>query len=355
MDMPDLPDEFSKAGVRLHLFDEKGPESWADTSLIEPDRQLLEKNKKLRDAFLAEQLSQRGVKTTDKHVVIKENEFFLNDETLFPIEDPEEVPGHPDVLIYFPDHKLAFIFDSKFGGNPVPKAYINLQLRCYAVMVSDEYECQTIIAAITQPRLNDPEDFHAVLFEADEMEALRLELLGVIKSCTLPDAPRIPSAVACMHCKAKASCQEAVGVLAEVAAMTVKNITVDQLEEIYIQYRLRAKGVIDAMENRMRYLGERGLLKRHRLGRQTVCKEISDSRSAFDMLYKAGGILHSDLNEAATEWNSVSKVSRSQLERLLARNRGVTEAVMKKKVMSTLGDLIDEKTNRPPIERLEDE
>lgn len=349
--LPELGDpKDALKGTELHDLDEKGPEAWK--GIPERDLQLLEKNKGLRDAFLTEQLSKRGVNPHSPVRVFKEHELYFCDELGMPVEDPDEIPGHPDIIYYFPDQKLAFIFDSKFGGLAVPKAYMNLQLRSYAVMFSDEYDVDTIVAAITQPMLQEPDDFHAVEFKGDEMEKYRGQILQVVAACQKPDAPRIPSAEACLHCKAKAHCAEAVSVLEELSMMTVKGLSIDELEDIYDEYVAKSKKVIDAIINRMHYLAEKGALKRHRLGRQTIERKVVDSAEAFNKCFEAGGILHSDFEEAQKEWNRVSEVSRSQLEIMCARNRGTTQKEMRNLIAEVCGDLIEEKPRRASIERI---
>jgi hypothetical protein len=353
--MPDEKTQWSAEGDTLHKLDEKGPEAWGD--LTPARRQLLERNQNLRLHFLKEQMVRLDIPHDTPCQIMKEHSMVFCDMdgfTPLEIEGVDQVQGTTDVIYWFEEQKVAIVFDSKFGMIAVPKAEMNYQLRCYSVMFGDDFPAEKIIAVITQPMLKGDEAFHAVEFSREELPESKQELIDIIHDGILPDAPRSASYAACLYCKAKANCAEATEIVAEIAALTIRGMDVDEVEDFYDTHYHLAEKVLTAMKNRIQYLCEHGLSKRYRLARKRTNRDIEETAKAFVILYQAGGILHEDLKVAAEEYQSVCECSRSQLELACYKNRGVTLDEMKLKIARVLGDMIVEKPQKRSIERIPD-
>jgi len=341
--------KYSDKGVLLHYHDEHPEVSRED--LTEGERQVLELNKWLRDKFMAMQLAQLGIPADARHSVFAQREFFLCGDDGLPIEPL--VPGHPDWIYYYAEHKIAFIFDSKFGRIEVPAAECNDQLRTYAVQFSDEYFCAKVYCAITQPWVAAPNNFHAVEYDETNLPFFKKELIDIINGTLSEDAPRRPSIEACRYCKAKIDCPESIKETTELAVLKISDITIPELEELGEQME-RAQAVILAWERRMKYVAETrpDLLKKYHLKPGAIKRVIPDAKKAYTLLMDAGGLLADDTEQAGAEFASCCKVSPHELEVLVARNRKITGKDAKAKLKMALGDQMQEKQNQPSLEKI---
>lgn len=342
--LPEEENEFSSEGDLLHWHDAH-PE--ADRSgLTEKQRGILDSNHYLRERFLKTDLQRMEIAPESEFREFRDSpeaphELFLCDENGMPLNPP--FPGHPDVVRYYPEHQVAYIFDSKFGRKPVPAAYLNMQLRSYAVMFTENFDCRAVIAAITQPWLPHPDNFHAVEYSGEALPQYKREILSVLEATRPADAPRIPSVEACAFCKAKAFCREALKVTTELAIVRIKELTVDELEAMGAEIEI-AKTVINSWENRIKYIGEKKpeLLKHYELGEPQIIKEITDPSAAFKVLREVG-LLPKKVEEAIALFLSVSDTSRNQLEQLVARVNDLAIKDAQSKLSVALGSLISEK------------
>lgn len=349
---PDADTPAAEEGTLLHWHD-ANPGASRD-QLTPPQIRLLEKNARLRQQFLELQLPRLGISPDAPCREFVEQEFFLCNESGVPWVNPltgEHFPGHPDRILFYPvvTHpdlgriNVAIIFDSKFGFEPVTKADANLQLRSYAVMFAEHFDCALVLAAITQPRLAAPDDFHAVEYSAADIVAGKQEILDLLITTLSPDAQRVPSFEACTYCKAKANCREAVAVVAELAAMKVNSLGIGDLENLADDMWLSQK-VYAAWETRLKFIAEKKpeLLKRFGLSAESANREITNWLSAFDALHEAG-LLHGDRPQAFAEFLGCCKPSLPQLEEMISKQRGLTLDVATQRTAQALGSLVAHK------------
>jgi Protein of unknown function (DUF2800) len=191
--LPDDDSEQSREGTLLHDY-MAHPEY--DRSVLPPhQRDLLERN----DALI-------------KIVLERVSDFLRNPEMATkPIRELQLenalISGKVDLLAVFPlENGAAFLNDTKFGYLQVERAELNLQLRAYAVLVSDYVTVQRIFVSITQPRLPYDERITLAEYKPDDVAASRDEIAGILKASADPKAKLVAGEEQCRYCKAKMIC-----------------------------------------------------------------------------------------------------------------------------------------------------
>lgn len=322
---------YADEGRLLHHHDEH-PEQSRD-NLTSKQRGAIERNAGLRERFITAQREALQLGEPDK--IFREREFFLCGEDGIPIEPL--FPAHPDLIYYYRAEKVAFIFDSKFGRLPVPTADANLQLRSYAVCFAEEFDCERVFVAVTQPWLSAPDDFHAAEYTGESLPSFKRELLSIIAATKPENAPRIPSIEACHFCKAKADCREAQVIIHQVALAKVNTIPIPELEKMWPEAR-RARQVIDAIEERLKKIAREcpAALSTLRLGDGQTIRCVDETADALNRLANEAGFdgLESELLNCAS-------LSLTLIEECVARRTGMTAMDAKNRVETILGDLIE--------------
>ncbi len=363
--------EIQKEGVLLHWKDAHPEESRDELKLDQIET--LNKNKRLRDAFLMD-LTKLGVPNNARRIELVEREFFLNDHEGIPIESHgEPVPGHPDIVIYFPEYRTAVIFDSKFGRKEVPAAWINLQLRSYAVMMFDNYECDKIVVGITQPWGKAGNDFHCAEYDAVEIPEFRQELINILKATEPEDAPLKPSPDACTYCLALGDCPAAFKVTTDVAMTNIDVLSPAELEDLAEDIELAEK-VTKRWKERMKEIASEHpeLLTKFRMGKPGSNRNITNIAAAFrellsvDLIDRASGesslqyldfILESDnqpevLGLLEAFLLSVCSGSAAQMEEMIGRSKGLGKDAAKSRLTTALGDIIETTPKAASLERI---
>jgi hypothetical protein len=251
-DLPRVDNPYSEEGTALH---------YADAHPYEPrdkftpqQREILERNESLRQQFLDRELPRLGIAPEAKVVKFAEREFVLCDSEGEPvISHGSKVPGHPDLIHWYPDYLIAIIFDSKFGRIEVDAAWMNLQLKSYFVMFCENFRPETVIVAITQPWAAKPNDFHSAEYSFKDLDAHRQELLDIIRATEPLNAPRYASISACTYCLAAGHCPIAITAATEMAVVKVNDLTPEQLENLWDEIRL-AERVIEHYYKRLEYI-----------------------------------------------------------------------------------------------------
>ncbi len=285
---PSRENENAAEGTLLHWKDSHPEESRDE---LKPEqRVVLGINQNLRTAFLSQKLKELNIPPTAIRKEIVEQEFFLCSEDGMPlVSHGEHVPGHPDIIYYFPEHGVAFIFDSKFGRIEVPAAWINLQLRSYAVMLSDHYSCDHIFVAITQPWAKLDNNFHVAEYHISQIPEFRKELLDILAATEPADAPLRPSVEACTYCSALANgfCRVAIKRLPTTAKDKIEELSPEEMESLAPEMELAEK-VIKAWKERMKELAAAGKLKNYQISKGRATAAITNNPKAFKSLFEAG-------------------------------------------------------------------
>jgi hypothetical protein len=337
---PDGNSKDALAGTILHDADANDEE--LDDAGQEETRR---RNQKLRDDYIKFQLEQRGIPLDARRKDVVEVRYFLrlkNGGFLLGI-DGKPLSGQPDRIVYFPEYKLLFVFDSKFGRIAVERAETNYQLRLNAVMVAQEFNADTILAAITQPWATP--DFHAVEYDKAAIRAAYEEILAIWQSTKSPDAPRYASLTACRHCRAKIDCKLARRLIDGAIAVRISEMPVTQLEELAPRMEL-AKQIIDAYWERLEYIAtnEPAALSKFRMKDNSPIREVAPENieAALTKLEGAG------LIKGKTAFE-ILKMMLPKIENIVAKSNKLTKQEAKERVEAALGDLITLKPKKPSL------
>ena len=273
-----------------------------------------------------------------------EREFVLCDMDGDPlISHGQKVPGHPDLIYWYPDFLVAIIFDSKFGRIEVQPAWLNLQLKSYFVMFCECFQPETVIVAITQPWAKAPNDFHSAEYAAKDFEAHKQELIDIIRATEPVAAPRFASVEACTYCAAVAHCPIAITSATELAVIRVNDLTPEQLEDIAPEIKL-AELVIEHWYKRMIYIATEmpQLLTRFELKPTGSLRQVPDTLAAVRRL--AGSSIFGD---PAVDWERIvdtliglTDLSIGRTEEFLASLKKLKAKEARELLEQTLAELI---------------
>ncbi len=114
--------------------------------------------------------------------------------------------GHADFVACNKLSNSALVIDWKFGRIPVDSAEANMQLRAYAVMVSETFGVDNVFAAIVQPRVELEKRVTISSYGKADIAKAKEEILKILAACNFIPAELNPSEDACRYCKAKATC-----------------------------------------------------------------------------------------------------------------------------------------------------
>ena len=348
--------EVADEGTLLHRLDAH-PELPRD-ELSGNQKRALERNAELRQKFMEANRSTYGIREDEPCVVFKDDiEYWLCAADGLPYSDPvthEGFPGHPDLVYYYPRLKLAIIFDSKFGRIPVTHAAVNFQLKSYFVMVAENFECERVIVAVTQPWVKAPNDFHAAEYTAADLEPCRAEIIGILESCIAPDAKRVPSDDACKYCKAAGSefCPEYLKMATLQAIDAIDKMTIEELEAAGPELE-RAVKVHAKWQTRMKFLAKEHPEQLHCyfLRPTGSITSVPDLREALSRMQVKSRLLGLTIDEVLDLILDCSKLSLPQLFGRVAKQLGIDEDKAQVLVKPILGELVVEKEKEPSLKR----
>lgn len=320
-------------GTFLHAKEQDDDEG----DLLAHEKRALAKNKRLSKLFIETTLA-NGTGDPGPAKVFHEREFFLCKANGDPVNPP--VPGHTDEIVWYPEIKTIFVFDSKFGRYPVTRAELNWQLRLYFLMVNDDIGADRVYAAIRQPYLDGADAFHSVEYRAEDANPARNEALAVLKASAKPDAPRRVSE-ACTFCKAAGTlrCPESLKLLQQVAAVKVAAMKPAELEA-YVPTADMAWGVIEALYARIKWIAEKypHLLALYEFGKPRKDPRITDNVRCFEAL-KAAGVFSESYVEGVKEFlTHCCKVSLTKITAYVADKQSREAEDAERHVLQTLGN-----------------
>jgi hypothetical protein len=341
---PNVESPYSKEGTLLHDLD-ACPEK-DRSEITESQRVILERNAEMRNEFISGKLDELGIPRDARVKIFKDgNEFFLCDEQGVPLDPP--FPGHPDIIYYYPDYRVAIIWDSKFGRVPVTPAECNDQLRSYTVMFAEHFECDQVIVAIGQPWLKAPQSLHAAKYQGEHIPLFKAEMLSMLRAARQKGAKRFASPEACRFCLGRAICPEAVKNVEILSTISVEALTPDQLEALEPVVKI-AEGVIEARKAQLKLLAAGDKLKIFTLSKESFNREVKDIKAARSAVVESAKLLTNDDFDKATE------VSVSKLQALIAKAKGVSEKKAKPLIEEALGELITFKPREKSLKKREE-
>lgn len=268
--------------------------------------------------------------------------------------------GHTDLARYYRHAKMLVIVDYKFGRVRVDEAESNLQLRAYACMGADKWDCDHVLVAINQPRLPADQRLTVAEYTRDALRQAKAQLLAIYDTAhnkdgtPREDAPRKAGESQCRYCRAQLQCtayQKTFSFLAADAPMgkdafvaeRIATMDDSDLDRVYTACKFAALVQDKAKEEIIRRI-ELGSMKAWQVvpGRKT--SEITDRPRAFRLLQPLMPV------ESVL---GCSKISLPDLADELRRREGITVKAAKEKIFSALQPVIEVTESAPSLKRVE--
>ncbi len=247
--------------------------------------------------------------------------------------------GHCDYWRYYPTHKVLVIADAKFGFLEVTPAPLNLQLRSYAVMGWQEWDVETAIVAIAQPRaymIENAEKLTIARYARADLVLAYEQMLEHEAAWLSPDAPRHASEDACRYCKAKLICPQFTArmTVARTMPASVADIPQDEFLRLYEGWNVaNNESVGEQLKAEARTRCIEGRMPGYRL------KENSPRRGITDPV-QAARLLRSKLNMTDDELAEVSKISLGEVTRVVRQTAKTAKKPTVKEVTETVNALL---------------
>jgi CRISPR/Cas system-associated exonuclease Cas4 (RecB family) len=288
-----LSDLNTSDAARGRLFHKYWSNPNYERALLTPDeRELLETS----DRLLADVL---GVLNFEA-----QTEFYV-EQTISTLDG--RLTGTPDRVYIWQQRRSALVADLKSGFAVVERAELNLQLRGYAVLVTDgDRSVDRVYVSILQPRLWLPSDRVTLAqYDLSDIVKARKQIDEIIDRTEDPKAPLVAGEDQCRYCKAKLICPAFRKALrmplakfktdAELSkakrdaeiAKRIKRCSDTQLEKLYEAVRV-ARVVDDAVITECRDRIKAGHFTNFVLGKDYDARSISNVRKAISMLALSG-------------------------------------------------------------------
>src|SRR6516165_1790955 len=310
-------------GTKQHLAGVEGPEA-----LSEAEREDWEICQRKREEFIKEWLGN----SQESFSSIKEERLWLR-RGIRPL-----LTGKPDEIIR--RVKRALVLDWKFGIYRVADPADNVQLSIYALLVSRDDDT---IEEVTVQILSPYHDFEPFTYTRAELDRLYSSVQIVVNSLSDPGEPT-PGAH-CQFCPARLICSAArneaeTATLAKVIELPLGEGAAKLLTQIR-----RAQNLFKEIEAHDKHLLERdpGAVPGWILEPGAVRRSIEDPVKAFEQLVELFSV---------QEFLSCCSVSVPELERSLARKKGVPTTQTKELFKRFLGNLLVEKRNSPSLKAI---
>lgn len=224
----DTESEYSTEGTLLHsLYFTAAPPA-ALAALTPEQRETLESANADTEKFFAAFRSTVGIPDDAPFTDAKEVELRIADGDI-------ELTGHADIVRTWAGFDAIAVADVKFGYGENEDAPDNIQLCCYAVMARMP-STRAAGVALIQPRNFGPRCTMA-FYGADGLDAAQAEIMRIVASARLPDAPLVATDSGCRFCKATAICpawrarymNPAKADLTPIAPLALELVTADDL------------------------------------------------------------------------------------------------------------------------------
>lgn len=354
-----LPNEESQAAsegtmLHAHMADPKLDSTHLTPEQLKTLKAAEEGNESIWQ-LVAAAVAQRGDAWTGEYTQGEEVELWLR-RGIKPV-----FGGHCDLWRYYPAAKLLVILDYKFGRVPVDKAESNLQLRAYACMGADKWDCDHVLIAINQPRLPFEQRLTIAEYTREALKQSKAQLLDIYDAAhnkdgtPREDAPRTASESACRYCRASLQCptyRDTYAFLAADAPMgkeafvqeRIMQMSDADLDRVYTACKFAALVQDSAKEEILRRLHLGGMPGwQSTPGRKST--DITDRPRAARLLQGIGLPIESVLECA--------KFSLPELAEELRRRDGLKQKEAKEKIYLTLQPVLETKETAPVLKRIE--
>jgi CRISPR/Cas system-associated exonuclease Cas4 (RecB family) len=310
--LPKAPSgEAAEIGIRIHEY----IASEGKTILIDSEREIAE----LIVSKYEEAIEIIGLGKPDKS--IRESRLWHG----------EDWSGQIDRIDFYESvfRNTAIVTDYKSGRIAQTEAADNLQLRAYAVLVKKAYpQLDRIFVSIVQPLAGETT---ITEYNDEDLRQAESQISAIISKAYQPDAPRIPSPVACKYCSAKSVCPEARGLTSQVmqlASQNVKGLTNDEIAK-YLERAEVVEDIIASLKSEAKSRLLAGLpINGYKLENGNSTRSIPNPDSAYERLKEV---------MTPQEFTKCCKVSAPQLESLLAKSLQIKTKEAKQKLGELLG------------------
>ena len=262
------------------------------------------------------------------------------------------MPGHCDFWRYYPRLKILIVIDAKFGFLEVTPAPLNLQLRSYAIMGFQEWDVETAIVAIAQPRaymIDDAERLTIARYDRAELLLAFEQMLEHERAWLDPQAPRHASEDACRYCKATLTCpawSKRLGPLSVAEAIAgIADLPEEDFARLFEAMRIASNDKVqDQIKEEARTRCMEGRLPGFRL------KPNSPRRALTDQV-AASRLLASQFQFTQDELAACSKITlgKDGVEQVLRKKTGCKAKDAPAMINDALAPVIERTTPAPSI------
>lgn len=253
--------------------------------------------------------------------------------------------GTCDRWRYYPGQKALVIMDKKFGRIEVEHADDNDQLRAYAVMGAEEWECAQVFVSILQPRVYLEGPPVIALYDSAALAAAREYILDILAGCHRPGAPRNASEEACKYCRVTADCPAYIGQLQTATPLVhlpAVRLTTEQLTTCLEVIGLFKEKWVDEIKDEARRRIAANQLPGYKLKDNPPRRSITDSAQAIHLFRIAGFTDEEILAVANLTVDGAQK---------LYRFRDSTPKEASAAIDLVLGDILVSKTPAPSVKK----
>ena len=310
-------------GTKKHLANTEGPEILSEQECADWERCQAKRNEFIK-GWLAN--SREPFSST------KEQRLWLR-KGIRPL-----LTGKPDEILH--QGNRALVLDQKFGSYRVADAADNVQLSIYALLVSRE---DAVIEEVTVQILSPHFDFEPFTYSRAELDRLHQSVLIVLASLSDPGEPT-PGAH-CQFCPARLICPMARNEAENASLAKVCELPLGEGAASLLSQIKRAQALFKEIESFYRRLLERepGAVPGWILEPGALRRSIEDPIKAFEQLVELFSV---------QEFLSCCSVSVPELERSLARKKGVPASQTKELFKKFLGNLLVEKRNAASLKAI---
>jgi hypothetical protein len=262
---PELEDKYSGLGNDLHAATETG-----DLSGIDDD------DKEIAVACL------------DALTSIAPLDRWQREVELDLIHDDQVVNyGTADAVLV--EFDSAIVVDWKFGYIPVTACEDNWQMRCYAAMVMQEYDVDTVQAFVVQPRIKQQTE---ACWTRAELEQFVVDIKNCIDSIAAPGC-QLAAGDHCNYCKAKPICPEHRRQFAELVQTSNKEIDCPAEIAKRLELGALAKKWYDSIRHRAeQFVFSGGEIPGYYMQTRQGKAVIDDANAAYQALVVDGVLTH---------------------------------------------------------------
>jgi len=150
---------------------------------------------------IREQTILKHVEHVDELEVIKEQRLWLRNDAL-----EQFFSGMMDHVEIHKASKTGLIIDYKTLYGDHGKAWENLQLEPYAVLLAEEYDLETVYVALVQPNLSLDKQKTICVYNKEQIAESRVNIIQEIEDTKKPDAP-LAAGKWCDYCPANIECE----------------------------------------------------------------------------------------------------------------------------------------------------